>query len=113
MPPWKTASGAFDLMRVTIALKSVSLSVVRSWPTIATPIARSAFSTSEASPSPYAVLSSTMAARFAPSSFAMYAAIAGPCWSSRPMVRKTLFSPRSVSSGLVADPVITGMPALL
>ena len=38
--------------------------------------------------------------------------MAGPCWSSRPTVRKTPFMPRSVSSGLVAEPEITGMPAL-
>ena len=94
-------------------MKSVSLSVVRSRPTIVTPDLRSVFSTSVASPSPYAVLSSTIATVRDFNSFAMYAAIAGPCWSSRPTVRKTPFRPRSVSSGLVAEPVITGMPALL
>jgi hypothetical protein len=41
----------------------------------------------------------------------MYAAIAGPCWSSRPTVRNTPFRPRSVSCGFVAEPEITGIPA--
>ncbi len=71
MPPWKTTSGLRLLMRVRIDLKSVSLSVVRSRPTMATFAARRDFSTSLASPSPYAVLSSTIATRFPLSSPAM------------------------------------------
>jgi len=52
MPPWKITSGFFALILVRIALKSVSLSVVRSRPTTATFEPLSFFSTSLASPSP-------------------------------------------------------------
>ena len=45
--------------------------------------------------------------------FARYWAIAGPCWSSRPTVRKTFLKPCSVSFGFVAEPEIIGMPAWL
>ena len=63
-------SGFFALIRVRIALKSVSLSVVRSRATMETLDAFRGFSTSVAMPSPYAVLSSTTATFFAFSSFA-------------------------------------------
>jgi hypothetical protein len=54
-----------------------------------------------------------MATFFSLRSFAMYAAIAGPCWSSRATVRKIVLKPYSVSLGLVAEPEIIGMPAWL
>ncbi len=38
-------------------------------------------------------------------------AMAGPCWSSRPTVRKVTEKPCSVR--LVAEPEIIGMPAVL
>jgi hypothetical protein len=41
------------------------------------------------------------------------AAMAGPCWSSRPTTRNTFLKPCSVSLGLVAEPEIIGMPAWL